>query len=246
MKDISVIECLGEGWEYYKKHIWITLAVIIFFYVVIIGVSLLALAIPFINFLFGIFVSPALGGGLYYLFLNVGRGAAPRFEDIFFGFQRYGTLVGLTLLMWGVMIVGMIPSIIFAWPLVAASSNYSTAGPDPAALGMVFLIFANIIVLIFALYRYWLVYFVIVDEPRLGLFNALRRSSQITKGNGHNLILLSLASFAIMILLTLMLLIPVIIFGPMLGVAMVRFYLKAKEMHDEPAVTAPEGPVVVS
>lgn len=241
--DISVMECLQEGWEYYKRHIWLALAAIICSYVILFGKNLISIFAPFWDVLFAFFVTPALSAGVYFLFLNIGRNSNPRFEDVFFGFKRYGTIIGLTFLSWAVMAIGMLPSIIIGWPILSSGFEYTDAIPN---LGILMLILLNATILFFALYRFWLVYFVIVDEPRMGLIDSLRHSSQLTKGNGHNLILLALASVAIACLLTVLLIIPLLIFGPMLGVAMARFYLKVKEMHDKPAVVAPEGPVVIS
>jgi uncharacterized membrane protein len=231
VQDVSIGECFSEGWEYYKHNFWLTIGTLVVYMVIAIVGGLIGM-IPFIGFLFSLLVAPVFGSGVYLFFLNVARNSNPRIEDLFAGFNRYGTIIGMQFLYMGVFLVGMLPSIIYGFGTFMALYN-EELGPENFPWSIFLVLFLNIILLVFGLVRYWMTYFVIMDDPRRRLFDALQRSADITKYNSHNVILLSIASFFIGLALLVALIIPAFIFGPFLFVATARMYLKLKAMHPE-------------
>lgn len=228
VQDVSIGECLSEGWERFKPYIWLTLGVnIVYFIIVMVGGI-----IPIVGFIFSLLVAPIFGFGLYYYFLNVARGSNPRFEDLFAGFNRYGTIIGFNFLYMGVMVVGMLPSIIYGFAIIVRIIS-GDIGPENFPWTFIIVIILNALLLVFGLVRYWLTYFVIMDDPRRGLFASLQRSADITKYNSHNVILMGIAAWFIMMALIIALVIPVLIFGPFVAVGFARMYEKLKAMHPE-------------
>ncbi len=236
VQDVSIGECFSEGWERFKPYIWLALGIdIIYFVIVMIGGI-----IPIVGFLFSLLVAPVFQLGLYLFYLNVARNSNPRIEDLFAGFNRYGTIIGMNFLYMGVGLIGMLPSIIYGFSTIMAIYNQEIDPQNfPWSVFLVF--FLNAILLIFGLVRYWMTYFVIMDDPRRGLFDALQRSADITKYNSHNVILLAIASWFILLALCIALIIPALLFGPFVAVAFGRMYEKLKAMHPE-AITQPGYP----
>ncbi len=245
VQDVSVGDCLAEGWAYYKRYILLSLATLVVYLVI----AIVGGIIPILGFIFGLLITPILANGLYFYFLNVARDSNPRLEDIFAGFRRYGTLIGLHFLYLGVALIGMLPTIIYAFVAFARffTSDFQPEdmGPGDIPWGLLGVAFLNSIVLMLFLARYFMTYFIVMDEPRMGLFDALHRSADITRFNTHNLILLAIASFFIMIGLFIALILPAFIIGPFLGVALARMYIKLKAMHEQPLAQPgfpPEAP----
>lgn len=239
VQEVSVGECLSEGWEYYKRYFWLTIGTLVIYLIIAIIGGLIGM-IPFIGFLFSLLVGPVFTSGLYLFFLNVARESNPRIEDLFAGFNRYGTIIGMQFLYIGVFLIGMLPTIIYGFAIIVKLFN-DEIGPDNFPWTLFLVAFFNVMLLVFGLIRYWMTYFVIMDDPRRGLFDALQRSSDITKYNSHNVILLAIASFFIGLALMIALIIPALIFGPFLYVAFARMYVKLSAMHPE-AITLPGLP----
>lgn len=236
VQDVSIGECFSEGWERFKPYILLTLGFnIILFVIATIG-ALIGL-IPLVGFLYGLLVAPVFNLGMYLYYLNVARNSNPRIEDMFAGFNRYGTIIGMNFLYMGVILVGMLPTIIYGFSMFVkfftGDVRPEEMRPEDFPWSIFLVLFLNIILLIFGLVRYWMTYFVIMDDPRRRLFDALQRSADITKYNSHNVILLSIASFFIGLALLIALIIPAFIFGPFLFVAFGRMYEKLKAMHPE-------------
>ncbi|MFQ5608038.1 MAG: hypothetical protein ACE5GA_08830, partial [Candidatus Zixiibacteriota bacterium] len=58
-------------------------------------IQLFGQLIPFVSILFGLLATPAFAGGFTLFFLNFARNTNPKIEDLFAGFERYGTLMGI-------------------------------------------------------------------------------------------------------------------------------------------------------
>lgn len=228
VQDVSIGECFSEGWERFKPYFWLSLGINIIYFIIVFAGGY----IPIVGYLFSLLVAPVFQMGLYLYYLNVARNSNPRIEDLFAGFNRYGTIIGMQFLYLGVMLVGMLPSIIYGFSAFMALYN-EEIGPENFPWTVFLVFFLNAILLIFGLVRYWMTYFVIMDDPRRGLFDALQRSADITKFNSHNVILLAIASWFILLALFIALIIPAFIFGPFVFVAFGRMYEKLKAMHPE-------------
>lgn len=228
--DLGIIECIGDGWERYRVHMGIATGGYLLYMVM----SLAGSFIPILNFFFAFFVAPALAGGVYLFFLNVALGRNPRIDDLFEGFRRYGALMGLFWLSMLVVFVGILPSAIVWIVLAAVQSQHAFA----IGLG---LMVANVLLLIWFLVRYALIYFILMDDRQVGLFDALRRSAMLTQGNVENLFLLGIVSSVICVAAAICLVIPLIFAIPAMQTAFAVAYLKLKQYQAAPSLV-PESP----
>lgn len=245
VQDVSIGECFSEGWERFKPYFWLSLGINIIYFVIVLAGGF----IPIIGYLFSLLVAPVFQMGLYLYYLNVARNSNPRIEDLFVGFNRYGTIIGMNFLYMGVILVGMLPTIIYGFSMFVrfftGDVRPEDMRPEDFPWSIFLVAFLNIMLLIFGLVRYWMTYFVIMDDPRRGLFDALQRSADITEYNSHNVILLAIASWFILLALCIALIIPALIFGPFVAVAGGQMYEKLKAMHPEAApqqIYSPEPP----
>jgi uncharacterized membrane protein len=226
VKELSVTECIGDGWEQFKQKMGIAIGG----YLLSILLSLPG-AIPYIGWLYALFVSPALAGGMYLLFLHIARGEETKIDDLFEGFHRYGAMIGVQFLLGIAMVVGMLPGIIVFVIL-------SLGGKAGTAFG-VGIVIINGFVLLWLLTRYALVYFLLMDHRELGLFDALSRSAELTRGNRHNLILLFLASFVIIVAALICLIIPFFFAVPTMATAFAMSYHKLRQ-YEASRIQGPE------
>lgn len=239
--DISILQCLSEGWEQFKRHYWLTLGGLLIIYLIYITVALIPYFLPIFSFT----IAPALSPGIYLLSRNIAQESNPSLGDLFAGFRRYGLLFRLALLTGGVTLIGCLPTFIVFGFTETSRIWLGIPDPDGPNLRMTFFFLANSFALWFLLYRYWLIYFVVMDEPQLSLSDSLARSSQLVKGNGHNLLLGFFAAIFILTFLLVLLILPAIFIGPFTLIAFARFYIKLKEMHDEP-IAQTDNPAIVS
>ena len=237
VRDLGIIECIGDGWDRYKVNLGIaTGGLLLYFLIVAIGSF-----IPIIKFVFGFVIAPALAGGLYLFFLNVAQNQNPRIEDLFDGFHRFMPLLGLQWLATLVGVAVMIPGIIALFFIIGGSKMTIAVG--------ICIIGINLFFLIWLITRYSMVYFILMEDRQILLFDALRKSADLTRGNAHNLFLLGLVSGIICAAATLCLIVPVIFAAPALHTAYAMAYLKLKEYAAESgagviAMDQPTNPVV--
>jgi uncharacterized membrane protein len=106
-------QAFNDGLEAFKKDpVMAIVGTLIYF--VLVAFS----AIPFLGFVYAIFVVPALAGGFIVFMLNIAKGKKASIEDIFSGFKNYGTYLGTFWLLFayfvGFGIIGVILIIIGA------------------------------------------------------------------------------------------------------------------------------------
>ena len=220
VRELGIIECIGDGWEQFKQKMGIGIGG----YLLAMLLGLPAL-IPYIGWIYGLFVSPAIAGGMYLLFLHIARGEEAKVDDLFEGFHQYGALIGLQFLMMIAIVIGLLPGILVMVVL-------SLGGKMGLAFGIGFLVI-NGFALLWLLTRYAMVYFFLMDHRGLGLFDALNRSVEITRGNTHNLILLFISSGLIMIAAFICLIIPFIFAVPAMSTAFAIAYHKLRQYEAE-------------
>ena len=111
--EFSARVCLSEGHVLLKKH-----------YGLFFGAGLTVLmsqalcVIPFVGLIVALFVFPHLLAGQWYIATQAAAGRNPNFDDLFVGFRRYGTVLGVYLLLQLVVIACALP--LFLGGIVAA------------------------------------------------------------------------------------------------------------------------------
>jgi uncharacterized membrane protein len=96
---------LSLGWSVFKKHAGVGIGG----YLIYCAISFAGNMIPFVNAIFGLFVQPVFVGGFMILLLNMAKDANPTIGDLFEGFKRYWTWVGVTWLYIAIVAVSAIP-----------------------------------------------------------------------------------------------------------------------------------------
>ncbi|MCK5125707.1 MAG: DUF975 family protein [candidate division Zixibacteria bacterium] len=226
MKKIQVFDMIGEGWNIFTKQIGLALGGFLLY----MAIGIAGSVIPIVNMIYGIFIGPAIVGGFTLLFMNLAKEKHAEIGQLFEGFNRYGSLMGLYWLMALVVILCMVPSIIIVF-LIAASGAFSFFG--------ILLFILNIIVIIVLLVRYSFAYFVLMDNPQMGVFDALNESARIAKDHTGELILYFIVSMIIIAVSIMLLILPYFIAAPVLTLAFARIYLRLKEFGAEPSTPQP-------
>lgn len=168
--------------------------------------------IPVVNIIAPIFLIPPLQGGLSILQINLIRRKNPAIADLLGGFEYYGRFMGAYLLLalagTGLTLVAMIPAFLGVRSLSPALIQLFTANsaPDQATRTMLATALASatpwivltavcIIAVTIIMIRWSLVFIVIADDPEHHtVFEAFRRSAELTQGNRLGVYLTTLLS----------------------------------------------------
>ena len=144
-----------------------------------------------------------------------------------------------------VFLIGMLPSYVFMIATIVGLPDYYDARYDGFPTGLlaaIVVMFINAIVLLVVLVRYCMVWYVLMDDQRIGVFDALRRSAAITKGNSHNIILLGVVSALISMAAFLLLILPYFLLAaPVLSMAFSRAYINLRDDYIRVHGTVPPG-----
>ncbi len=157
-------------------------------YCLIVGLSGM---IPGIGQIFSIFVTGPMIGGLAIFSLALSRNQEAKIEQIFQGFNRFGTYLGaywlmiLFVVLWSLLLI--IPGIIAA-------------------------------------YGYALIFFIIADNPSIGVSEALKKSKEMMQGYKWKYFCLSLRFFGWAILSVLSLGIGFLWLFPYMQISFAKFY----------------------
>lgn len=238
-RDLDAMNCLKEGWQSFSANPGLAIGgFFIYGFMAAIGQM-----IPIFGVLFAFLVSPVLLGGFILLTMNLAGRAEPKLDDLFQGFQQFGRLLGVYWLMSLAAIVGMIPSFAVMFAYFGAAME----GADPGPL-FLFVFLLNMMVVAVFFLRWSMVFFIVMDEPHLGVIDCFRRSEQITSGNRMNLVILGILSFLVAIVGLLAFLIGYIVAIPVTSLAFARAYFWLRSFHPPVvAVTQPQvdpGPVL--
>jgi len=222
---LSIVDCIAEGWEYFKQQPGLA-----------IGGGLLygAMAglggmIPLFGFFFSLLVAPALMGGFYFLYLNLARGDESKLDDLFVGFSRFGSTLGLYWVISGIMFVGMLPSLLYT---IITMDSFLTS--EYAAADAIALMVANMTILAILMFRFVFAWFVLMDDPSIGVFDAMKKSSKLTYGHRFSVFLLLFVTGVISLATIILLFLPMLVVGPVMMIAFARAYIKLKGHRDRP------------
>ncbi len=151
--------------------------------------------------LLGILIQWVLSGpmnfGVNAYFLNLVRGEPAEVSDLFSGFQQFGKLLGIFLLVLVIVyfgaLVAAIPGGIMLGVLGASDSGVPLEQHPLFVVALLLALIPLGIVTTYLGLKYSLVYFIVKDEPELGVMDVLRRSGQLMAGRKWKLFWLYLS-----------------------------------------------------
>jgi hypothetical protein len=218
---LDPIKCFSEAWDFFKDKP----AVAVVGLVVYGGLAMLGQLIPLLGFLFGLLVLPVLGGGLFIFSLHLAGTDEPKIEDLFAGFEKYGRIMGVYWLYVAASIACMLPGII-----VLAVSMVGHPGGFPSDIA-IFVFILNMLAFVIFFLRFSMAFFIMVDEPEIGIIDVYRRSAQLTQGNRMNVFVVMLLMGAVGMLGALMFFVGLLVAMPITMIAYARAYLWLKSFH---------------
>ena len=150
----------------------------------------------FISAAIMIVISGPISLGIAIFSLAVARGQNPHVSQIFYGFERLGKATGA---FWLVVLKVLLWSLI-AVPFLLIAIGAITTGNYVLAGFMIILIIPACIPAIIAAYRYMQVFYILADNPEIGVFDCVERSATIMNGNKfkHFILTLSFIGWAIL------------------------------------------------
>ena len=164
--------------------------------------------------------------GYYIAHLNSSRQDLPAdIADLFFGYKRFGHVIGTYLLMMVVFMVAASPLVIMA--VLAAFYENTTAGI--VIQGLVFFFEIPLIILALA---YSMVTFILYDDEELSPKEILTKSRMMMKGHKGELFLLMLSFFGWMIVCVFTLFIGMLWLAPYMQMTMVKFYEQIRAEYE--------------
>lgn len=196
---------------------------LLIFLVINIGLSL----IPFLGGLISFVISGPLMLGWTLFFLVLSRQQPAEVGQIFEGFKQFGNAFVAYLLIALLMLAWSLPAIVVTIAVfVFALKEMVTQGGQPGVelLWFIPLIFLALIPALIAQFRYSQTYYILNDFAGVGPLEAIRRSTQMMKGNKWKLFCLQFRFIGWAFLCVLTFGIGFLWLAPYMMVSMSRFY----------------------
>ncbi len=195
--------------------------------------------IPIIGYLFVIFLTPAFHGGLTRLQLNIARRTNPRIENLFDGFSRYGTLIGINfLIMLGAMVlIGPVALLV----VFSAFGSNVFSDPDPFKIflfvigyGLIFIALMLIGVLVVFVYP------IAMDTHKTGIVDCFKLSYRIAMRHYWKIVVYYILGFIMVLISLLLLIIPALFTMQIFAVGLMRLYLDLRADYERSMAPAPQ------
>jgi uncharacterized membrane protein len=143
---------------------------------IVAAIGFVAGLIPYLGFLTMFLLNPHLTAGQSYVGIKGFRGQRPKFEDLFAGFSRYGTVLGAFLLLWLMYMASSIPAIV----AVVVAVSVGAMGGETILIGAIGVLITVPIVIYLSL-RFFFLLPLAVDRSELGVMECLRECSRVTQ-----------------------------------------------------------------
>ncbi len=215
---LSIGTCIEEGWSGFKKNVGTAIGILMVYLVL----TIVGGAIPVVNFVFNIVVAPILSAGLAIFALKVARGEEAKVDDLFRGFNNFGSFLGAYWLYAAIFIAAIIPAGIgYLIELAMHGWSFNFVPVVSISLGI-----TGTVVLVIAMLRLSMVYYLIIDG--MAVMDAFRESARMTKGHTGTLFLLVLLLGLIMLLGFLLLVVGALFAAPVCMIAFAAVYESLK------------------
>lgn len=230
MAQLHVGECIRDGWNGFKKNAGTAIGLIVIYGML----TAVGGVLPIINVIVNLIVVPVLSAGLSIFALKVARGGEGQIEDLFKGFNQFGSFLGAYWLFVLIVTGALIPIGIGFGIDVAIHGGFNNFFPYVTIAVSVVVLIALIIVML----RFSMVTYLIIDG--MEVMDAFRESARITKGSTGKLFLLGLTNGLLIIVGILLLFMGLLVAMPVAMIAFATAYTRLKK-EAPAAVPAPPG-----
>lgn len=173
--EFSLGAALTVGWERFKSNAAVAIVGVLVWGII----HFVGSMIPFVSFVYQLFIMPAMIPGLMYLGLRLLRGHNPGVENVFHGFTRYWLSMGVYWILTLMSICAMLPL-----GIALAIQEFVFHGSTSDAMIAIWIITGAVtLALSLILYsRYGLAFWFAADENCDGVMDAFSRSARATEG----------------------------------------------------------------
>jgi|GEM_PF-2585945 len=172
--DVTLSSIFAAGWQTFRKNPFLAIGGIIL-------LELLSFAwgiLPGINIIYGIFLAPAMMGGLITLFLHLAEDKEPDMGDLFAGFRRYGRWMGISYLLLLFYVIALLPALIFVF-----LADWLERGMGYNWLVLMVIVIGSIISLVLLItITIRLIFAVVAIAEGDGVIKAIHRSMALSRG----------------------------------------------------------------
>ncbi len=217
-RSLNAMDCLNQGWAFFRKEPALALATVIVAYVVMFVGGM----IPLLNWIIGLAINGPLMAGMWLVFVRSLRGEPMSVGDVFKGFSTAWLPLVLVNLLTTVLVIlaiipGLIPMIYFA--IIGRLPNLNPGEVAVVVCGIL-LFLPAVIYLSLA----WIFAFPLVIDRNFGAWEAMSTSMRVVNRNLGPLLLLGVLCLACYLLGMLALCVGILVAGPVIMGALAAAY----------------------
>ncbi len=231
---LKIGDSVRDGWGGFKKNAGTAIGLIVIYGMI----TSIGGVIPVVNVAVNLVVTPILSAGLSIFALKVARGGEGRIEDLFKGFNQFGSFLGAYWLFLLIVVGAFLPAAIGFGIDVAINGGIANLFPYITIVVSSVTFVALIIVLL----RFSMVTYLIIDG--MDVMNAFRESARITRGFTGKLFLLALVIGLMIIAGVLLLFMGLLVAIPVTMITFAAAYTRLKQVV--PASTVQGTPPVTT
>ena len=219
MAQLNVGDCVSDGWSVFKKNAGTSIGLVVIFGII----SSIGGVIPVVNVVVQMIVTPVLSAGLSIFALKSVRGEEGKIDDLFKGFNNFGSFLGAYWLYVLIFAAACVPA------AVGFGVDVAIHGGIDNLIPYVTVGFSTVSAAVFAvaMLRFSMVYYLIIDG--MPVMDAFRESARITRGRSGALFLLVLICVIIMIAGIMLLFVGLLAAGPVCMFAFASAYTRIKQ-----------------
>jgi len=231
----SCSELRGMSREQLKGNWGTPILVSLVYTIIIVGLQF----IPFVGFIAILILAAPLTLGLINYFVSLTRDEDPKFDSLFLGFDNFGKSLGVYFLqalfvfLWGLF--ALIPIGIFVFN--AFTNPYIFTESLSSFLFIYLCLIIFYIPAMIAQYRYSMSFYILRDNPEIGIHQSIRESSEMMKGYKWKFFLLGLSFIGWGLLCVLTLGIGLLWLMPYMNTTYANFYNELKKSREPEVVS---------
>ncbi|MBN4076088.1 hypothetical protein JYT16_00060 [Gemmatimonas aurantiaca] len=226
----SAFDYLQLGYESCKGNFGVAIGG----YLTIIFINIFLQLIPILGALVLLFIGPALQGGVTILHLNIARDTDPQFDNVFDGFKRFSTLLGIQFALIFAAMVIVTPVAIVMILALGGFSIFENPGADSFPIVLLFMGAVPIVISV-ALASVLIIFaFVIaIDTPKVGVMDCFRLSYRLAINHYWKIVLFFILGALMTMFAFLLLFIPALFAIQILGVGLMRLYMDLRADYEK-------------
>ena len=210
---IDIGKSLSQGWAGFKNNAGTAILIVLIYFLLELVISY----VPYLDIIYGLFIAPVLTGGLYIFSLKAARNEETSTKDLFEGFKRFATYLGLFWMYFLIMVVIAVPFMVLLFLEMAYPAYPLDTAITVAAV-------LTILVIIYAMIRISMAYFLVIDG--MNVTDAIKKSIAVTKSNEMQILVLFVIYVVLILLGILALVIGVFAALPFTTIAFAAAYIQ--------------------